>query len=306
MLFKRIRGREWGVEMVEYSVKTAAPPPAIYRDMELHNTRLHYVKAGMGPPLIIVPATVSLIRQWLPLTQFMGQRFTSYFFELPGHGGSTPYPEKFQSDFVPPTVEAFVDKLGYDKFNLMGFSFGGLLALRTLEHLKDRIDKVILLSPCVSRRALKWSTSRQWAFKASIWAMKRQKLLYGIHYVLNAPRLEKSLTYALSKASNVDRRILENKNALRMPLSTLDVFAYTLDEIFQTEYQYAGKFTNSCYFGMSVNDDILRYDLTEQIVQRHFQEIMIQKFTHPYHQPPEPPTFEWLNREFGQFLDFIN
>jgi hypothetical protein len=123
---------------------------------------------------------------------------------------------------------------------------------------------------------------------------------------MNAPRLEKPLTYALSKASNVDRRILENKHALQMPLSTLDVFAYTLDEIFQTEYQYAGRFTNQCFFGMSINDDILHYDLTEQIVRRHFQKITVQQFTHPYHQPPEPPTFEWLNREFGQFLDKID
>lgn len=282
------------------------PPQAVFGDMDLPNTRLHYVKAGTGPPLIIVPATVSLIRQWLPLTQFMGQRFTSYFFELPGHGGSTPYPEKFRSEFVPPTVEAFVNNLGYDKFHLMGFSFGGLLALRTLEHLQDRIEKVILLSPCVSRRALKWSTPRQWAFKASIWAMKRRMLLEGIHYVMNAPRLEKPLTYVLSKASNVDRRILETKNALRMPISTLDVFAYTLGEIFQTEYQYErAPFQIPCYFGMSVNDDILEYSLTEQIVRSHFERITIQQFTHPYHQPPEPPTFEWLNREFGQFLGMI-
>lgn len=282
------------------------PPQAVFGDMDLPNTRLHYVKAGTGPPLIIVPATVSLIRQWLPLTQFMGQRFTSYFFELPGHGGSTPYPEKFRSEFVPPTVEAFVNNLGYDKFHLMGFSFGGLLALRTLEHLQDRIEKVILLSPCVSRRALKWSTPRQWAFKASIWAMKRRMLLEGIHYVMNAPRLEKPLTFALSKASNVDRRILETKNALRMPISTLDVFAYTLGEIFQTEYRYdRAPFQIPCYFGMSVNDDILEYSLTEQIVRSHFERITIQQFTHPYHQPPEPPTFEWLNREFGQFLGMI-
>ena len=281
-------------------------PEAAFRDVTLPNTRLHYVKAGTGKPLIIVPATVSLIRQWLPLTQFMGQRFTSYFFELPGHGGSTPYPEKFESRLVPETVEGFVDHLGIDKFNLMGFSFGGLLALRTLEHLQDRIDKVILLSPCVSRRALKWSTARQWAFKASIKAMKNQTLLQGIHYVMNAPHLEKPLTYALSKASNVDRRILQNKNALRMPISTLDVFAYTLDEIFQTEYQYAkAPFKIPCYFGMSVNDDILDYALTEQIVMSHFQQLTIQTFTHPYHQPPEPPTFGWLNREFGQFLERI-
>jgi pimeloyl-ACP methyl ester carboxylesterase len=282
------------------------PPQATFGDMTLPNTRLHYVKAGTGPPLIIIPATVSLIRQWLPLTQFMGQRFTSYFFELPGHGGSTPYPEKFESRFVPKTVEAFVDNLGYDKFHLMGFSFGGLLALRTLECLRDRIEKVILLSPCMSHRALKWSTPRQWLFKASIKAMKNPTLLQGAHYMMNAPRLEKPLTYALSKFSKVDRRILENKNALRMPLSTLDVFAYTLDEIFQIEYQYTdAPFTNSCYFGMSINDDILDYNLTEQIVCQHFQQLTIQKFTHPYHQPPEPPTFEWLNREFSPFLDVI-
>jgi pimeloyl-ACP methyl ester carboxylesterase len=284
---------------------TVTPPQATFGDMELSNTRLHYVKAGTGPPLIIVPATVSLIRQWLPLTQFMGQRFTSFFFELPGHGGSTPYPEKFQSSFVPKTVEEFANNLGYEKFSLMGFSFGGLLALRTLEHLRNRIDKVILLSPCVSRRALKWSMPRQWAFKGAIKVMKNPALLQGVHYMLNAPQLESPLTYALSKASKVDQRILENKKALRMPLSTLDVFAYTLDEIFQTDYQYTGTFTNSCYFGMSINDDILNYNLTEQIVQQHFQEVTVQKFTHPYHQPPEPPTFEWLNREFGQFLDFI-
>ncbi len=283
------------------------PPQETFGDVTLPGTRLHYVKAGTGPPLIIVPATVSLIRQWLPLTQFMGQRFTSYFFELPGHGGSTPYPQKFESSFIPKTVEAFVDSLGYDTFHLMGFSFGGLLALRTLERLQDRIEKVILLSPSVSRRALKWSTPRQWVFKASIKAMKNPTLLQGAHHIMNAPHLEKPLTYALSKISKVDRRILESKHALRIPLTTLDVFAHTMDEIFQMEYQYGrAPFRNPCYFGMSINDDILDYDLTEQIVRQHFQQITIQKFTHPYHQPPKPPTFEWLNSEFGQFLDMID
>jgi len=282
------------------------PPPATFGDVTLSNTRLHYVQAGSGAPLIIVPATVSLIRQWLPLTQFMGQRFTSFFFELPGHGASTPYPEKFKSLYVPKTVEEFVDNLGYEKFNLMGFSFGGLLALRTLEYLQDRVEKVFLLSPCVSKRALRWSIPRQWMFKMSIRMMKNQTLLQGVHYVLNTSRFEKSLTYALSKAGNVDRRILETKNALRMPISTLDVFAYTFDELLHMEYQYeGGVFEPPCYFGMSINDDILDYGLTEQIVKKHFQKITIQQFTHPYHQPPEPPTFEWLNHEFGQFLGMI-
>lgn len=283
------------------------PPRATLCDVSLPGTRLHYVKSGNGPPLVIVPATVSLIRQWLPLAQFMGQRFTSYFFELPGHGGSTPYPQKFASHLVPETVEAFVNELGYDRFHLMGFSFGGLLALRTLEHLQDRVERVILLSPCVSRRALRWSTPRQLLFKASIMGMKNSTLLSGAHWLMNSQRLEKPLTYALSRFSNIDQRILEQKNALRMPLSTLDVFAYTMDEIFQIEYQYAhAPFKIPCYFGMSINDDILDYGLTEQIIRENFQHLTVQKFTHPYHQPPEPPTFEWLVSEFGRFLDMIH
>ncbi len=284
-----------------------SPPLATFGDVTLRDTSLHYVKAGTGAPLIIVPATVSLIRQWLPLTQFMGQRFTSYFFELPGHGGSTPYPEKFESRFVPGTVEAFANKLGYDRFNLMGFSFGGLLALRTLEHLQDRIDKVILLSPSVSRRALKWSGLQKWMFKILIAALKNEASLKGLHRIMNMPQLEKPLTFALSRISKVDRRILESKNALRIPMTTLDVFAHTMDEIFQIEYQYGGlQFSNPCYFGMSINDDMLDYDLTEEVVRRYFHQLAVQKFTHPYHQPPHPPTFEWLNQEFGQFLDMLN
>ena len=283
------------------------PPPASFSNVDLPGTRLHYVKTGNGPPLVIVPATISLIHQWLPLAQFMGQRFTSYFFELPGHGGSTPYPHKFESRLIPATVESFINEMGHDTFSLMGFSFGGLLTLRTLELMQSRVEKVILLSPVVSRQALKWSRQRQWLFKASVRVMKNPYMLKGTHRIMNIPQLEAPLVYALSKAGNLDRRILESKHAIRLPLSTLDVFTYTMDEILGLKYQHSGApFRNPCYFGMSVNDDILEYELTEQIVSAHFEQVKIQKFTHPYHQPPEPPTFEWLVTEFGRFLDLID
>jgi len=124
---------------------------------------------------------------------------------------------------------------------------------------------------------------------------------------MNMSQLEEPLTLALSTFSNVDRRILKSKNAIRLPLSTLGVFAYSVDELLQVEYQYEkAPFNTPCYFGMSVNDDILNYELTEEIVRRNFKSITIQKFTHPFHQPPDPPTFEWLVKEFGRFLEMID
>ena len=283
------------------------PPQVSYGNVNLPGTRLHYVKAGSGPPLVIVPATISLISQWLPLVQFMGQRFTSYFFELPGHGGSTPYPDKFESNRVPATVEAFVNEMGHDTFNLMGFSFGGLLALRTLEYLKDRVDKVILLAPVVSHQALKWSRFRYFALKAFVKSMKNSYLLRCLHFIMNMPQLEGPMTIAMSKASAIDRHILENRHAMRLPLSTLDVLTHTLDEILTMKYVYNGvQFNNPCYFGMSINDNLLKYDLTQQIVRDQFEQVKVQKFTYPYHQPPEPPTFKWLVGEFTQFLESID
>lgn len=282
----------------------AIAPSATFGDLQLSNTTLHYVKCGSGPPLVIVPATVSLIRQWLPLAQFMGQRFTAYFFELPGHGNSTPYPVKFESHLVPETVKNFMAAMGYETFNLMGFSFGGLLALRTLEALQDRIETVVLISPCVSKRALKYSTRRQWGFRQACSAFKSPTVQQGALRILRNQQIERPLIYALSKVSKIDKKILESKDALNIPPSTLDVLAHTIDEIFNIEYHFQGRpFPHPCHFGMSLYDDMLDYDTTLEIVRSHFNNLSVHTFTLPYHQPPEPPTIAWLNQEFGSILE---
>src|SRR6185295_11868203 len=109
--------------------------PLCYRTqfVDLPLSRLHVLEAGKGQPLIMVPATISELEDWCSLAQFMAQWFHVYFFELPGHGQSKPFREKFSSYQVATLVEQFANKLGYDHFNLMGFSFGGILAMRTFK-----------------------------------------------------------------------------------------------------------------------------------------------------------------------------
>jgi len=282
------------------------PPDAEFGFVSLPDTRLHYVRTGVGPPLLIVPATVSLISQWLPLAQFLGQRFETYFFELPGHGRSSPYSTKFNSGLVPGTVAALMDALGYDCFNLMGFSFGGLLAMRTLDELQDRIQNVILLSPCVSNRALKYSSIRQWGFRSAFAALRHSPICHNVARILNSGFAEGPITYALSKAGQIDQSILESKDALRVPQTTLDVLAYTIEEIFTLDYSSKYKpFPHNCFFGMSIYDDLLDFEITFDIIKDHFVNLEYQTFTLPYHQPPEPPTFEWLVDEFGSILDML-
>ena len=288
------------------TLQPLTPPEPILEHIDLPDTRLHTVTSGSGPPLIIIPATVSLISQWLPLAQFMGLKFTTHFFELPGHGGSSPYPVKFNSHLVPKTVAALADRLGYTTFNLMGFSFGGLLAMRTLEQLESRVDNVILLSPMLNRRALKYSHNRKWLLQQVVNVLKKPRAQQTAAQIMQTRKLQRPLIQALSYIGNVDRRILASKDALNIPVSTLDVLSHTLDEIFNTEFQAHQPFSTPCFFGMSVNDDLIDYCLTEQIILANFNQVKIQKFYYPYHQPPDPPTFQWLVDGFYPFLEMID
>ena len=96
--------------------------------MDLPLSRLHVLETGQGEPLIMVPATISELENWRTLAQFMGQWFHVYFFELPGHGESSPFREEFSSHQVAKLVEQMADHLGLERFNLMGFSFEEPLA----------------------------------------------------------------------------------------------------------------------------------------------------------------------------------
>jgi hypothetical protein len=49
---------------------------------------------------------------------------------------------------------------------------------------------------------------------------------------------------------------------------------------------------------MSVYDPLIRFDATVEIMQKHFGNISSLKLYYPYHQPPQPFTFEELNRDF--------
>ncbi len=64
-------------------------------------------------------------------------------------------------------------------------------------------------------------------------------------------------------------------------------------------------FPHQCFFGMSIYDDMINYETTLKFVRDHFIDLTVQPFSLPYHQPPEPPTFEWLMNEFSQFLELI-
>ena len=277
----------------------------IIKDINLPLTKLHYAKCGSGPPLIIVPATMSHIEDWIGLIQFMSQKFTTYFFELPGYG-STPFKENFSSKLVARTVESFADNLEIKKFSIMGFSFGGILTLSTVDYLKDRIDKVILSSPCISKRTMRFSRRRLVIARLILLSLKNNFIREPVFKFINNKRFGKHFVLLIRKFGKIEETIPIEEILIKMPKYTLDVLAYQANEILNFEISNLNvPFNKDCCFAMSVNDPVLNFNKTEEIIRKNFKSCFVFKLYCPYHQLPKNPTVEELNKEYGRLLEYF-
>lgn len=273
--------------------------------IDLPLTTLYYASCGQGPPLVIVPATISRIRDWQPLIRFMGQKFTALFFELPGHGGSTPFPQPFSSHLVGQTVEDLIDALQFDTITLMGFSFGGILTLRILNQIQPRINRLVMLSPCVSYHTLLYSPVRIMLLRVLVNIMIRRSPQAFFLKMMHNEALVDYVLLMSKKWGHVEfyGNALRN-TLLSLPASTLDVLTYQINEILNADPISEVKTCDiPCVFGMSRLDPLLSFEMTKEFILGKFKDVWVESYDLPYHQPPEPFTFEGLNQEYGGLLE---
>ena len=280
------------------------PPAYDIHFMDLPLSRLHVLETGQGEPLIMVPATISELENWQILAQFMAQWFHVYFFELPGHGGSTPFRESFSSHQVARLVEQMVDHLGFNRFNLMGFSFGGILAMRAYQRLSHRIDRLILIDPCLGRRTLPFSNSRVQLLSTVNRLLGHAGFQARFIAWIHDRRAVSIMVKILQKVGSLENTLLLENKLLRIPAATISVLNSQLDEILNTHFEAgAEKHNTPCCFAMSVFDPMLKFDSSLETVQQHFSNVNAVRLNFPYHQPPKPFTFEELNHGFFETVD---
>ncbi len=286
-------------------------PKIVDKIIELPLTKLHCVVCGTGKPLIMMPATISEVDNWRALVQFMGLKFKTYFFELPGHGKSEAFKEDFSTDLVAQAVEELADKIGVDKFNLMGFSFGGILSLKTLVRMGSRVDRVILMAPHVTRRALMFSKSRIELLQLVEKMFESKKVQEMMLKIAHSKKTVEMVVRFLNLVGHVEidgpRKEGFKKKLMKLPASTIEVLVHQIEDILNFEFPRSEiPFPQTCYLGMSVNDPLLDYQTTKETLDKGFSKLIVKKFDFPYHQPPKPFEFKELVRDYGEFLDQIN
>jgi pimeloyl-ACP methyl ester carboxylesterase len=111
--------------------------------------RIRYMECGSGEPLVCFHGAGGL--RIARAHETLAERYRVIVFETPGFGASPVNDRSATMWELADTMAEAVANLGIARFNLMGTSFGGRLALFLAIQHPERIEKLILVSPAAIR-----------------------------------------------------------------------------------------------------------------------------------------------------------
>jgi len=105
---------------------------------------LNYQISGSGHPLVLLHGFVGGAGYWFQQEEALGGNFQLISVDLPGFAGSAGVPEQDSLEGYAETVVEVVDSLGIQRFSLLGFSMGGMIAQELARHHLDRVETLVL------------------------------------------------------------------------------------------------------------------------------------------------------------------
>lgn len=118
------------------------------RYANLNGAQTRYYEAERGHPVLLIHGVGSTADVWTRNIEALAASFRVIAPDLLGHGltdvgaytAGPPQPAMVEH------IPALVDHLGVDRLSICGSSYGAMIALFTYFRLKDRVDRIVLLS----------------------------------------------------------------------------------------------------------------------------------------------------------------
>ncbi|WP_296808745.1 alpha/beta hydrolase [Thiocapsa sp.] len=133
-----------------------------------------YRKVTTGkPPLLLVHGWGGTSRHWQHTAEHLSDIRDLYALDLPGHGDTPGRPGATGPEAMASLVIDFADRLGLDRFDLNGHSWGAAVAILVAAHRPERVDRLVLTSLGMARNALErlalTQAYRQMNLALSLW-----------------------------------------------------------------------------------------------------------------------------------------
>ncbi|EKS72458.1 alpha/beta hydrolase fold family protein [Burkholderia sp. SJ98] len=120
--------------------------------LQVGDVSLHYRLQGRGPrQLVCIHGVGSYLEAWDDVVTRLAGDFRVLTFDLRGHGTSSRVRGRYEIDDFVGDALALADHVGFDRFNLAGFSLGGLIAQRMALSRPARLRRLALLATVSGR-----------------------------------------------------------------------------------------------------------------------------------------------------------
>ena len=117
------------------------------RFLEVDGTLVHYVDEGEGIPIILLHGTGSSLHTWDLWAERLKNKYRVLRITLPGFGLSGPrFDKKYKIKDYVNLLENFVEKIGVEKFHLVGNSLGGSIAWLYSSFYDKKVSKLVLIN----------------------------------------------------------------------------------------------------------------------------------------------------------------
>lgn len=114
--------------------------------IRVNGVRLHVVRGGDGPALLLLHGFTGNADTWEPLLPTLRARFHTVAPDLIGHGRSAvpPRPDRYAMDQCVADLVALLDAFGIDRAAVLGYSMGGRVALHLALAAPERVSALVL------------------------------------------------------------------------------------------------------------------------------------------------------------------
>ena len=111
----------------------------------VNGTRVHYLAAGTGEPVVLLHGYAETSHMWRPLMAELAARHTVIAPDIRGAGQSAKPPGGYTKAEMAKDIHALVQKLGFEKIRLVGHDIGLMVAYAYAAQYPNEVDRIVLM-----------------------------------------------------------------------------------------------------------------------------------------------------------------
>jgi pimeloyl-ACP methyl ester carboxylesterase len=118
---------------------------------DVNGVSLYYEEHGAGEPLVLLHGGLSAGEMFAPILPALSAGRRVIVVDLQGHGHTADVDRPLRPELLADDVAALVGHLGLERADVMGYSLGGAVALRTAIQHPGRVRRLVVVSVAFAR-----------------------------------------------------------------------------------------------------------------------------------------------------------